>query len=211
MAYINPTAAKPLFSLPLHHLFRRGMALWSMTKDPSLERALSRNRRWILNNQIKNLLLRSPTRSLPVRFLQKKYRTLDMRGSALNWLKKYPCCFQTFPDPTGETEEIFFGFTKRMAELVAGEEEAIEASEPEMVTRLSKLLMLSRDRRLNVSKLNVLKRSFGFPDDYLLRLVPNRPDLFRIVNRYESKIINLMHLLLLVNTIVSVLYNLNKK
>ncbi|KAJ4764009.1 Ubiquitin carboxyl-terminal hydrolase family protein [Rhynchospora pubera] len=184
MACINPSFPKPLFSAPLRHHLRRGMALWSMKKDPSLESALSRNRRWIVNNQIKHLLLRSPTRSLPVKFLQKKYKTLDMRGSALNWLNKYPCCFQTFPDPSGETEDLFFGFTKRMAELVEGEEAAIEASEPDMVTRLGKLLSLSRDRRLNVAKLNVLKRSFGFPDDYLFRLVPKRPDLFRVINRY---------------------------
>lgn len=71
---------------------------------------------------------------------------------------------------------------------MAGEEAAIEASEPEMVVRLGKLLMLSRDRRLNVSKLKGLQRSFGFPDDYLFRLVPNRPDLFRVVNRYVSTI-----------------------
>ncbi|XP_078160718.1 ubiquitin carboxyl-terminal hydrolase family protein [Carex rostrata] len=187
MACINPTITKPLFSLPLRHLLRRGMALWSMRKDPSLERALSRNRRWVVNNQIKNLLIRSPTRSLPVKFLQKKYKTLDMRGRAINWLNKYPCCFQTFPDPTGETEDLFFGFTKRMEELVAGEEAAIEASEPEMVIRLGKLLMLSRDRRLNVSKLKGLQRSFGFPDDYLFRLVPNRPDLFRVINRYGHR------------------------
>lgn len=84
---------------------------------------------------------------------------------------------------------------------MAREEDAIEASEPEMVTRLGKLLMLSRDCRLNVSKLNVLKRSFGFPDDYLFRLVPNRPDLFRIVNRYELTTINLSYLLTLANSI----------
>lgn len=183
-ASLNP-ALNPLPSLPLRHLLRRGMALWSMKKDPSLERALSRNRRWIVNNQIKNLLLRSPTRSLPVKYFQKKYKSLDMQGSAINWLNKYPCCFQTFADPTGETEDLFFGFTKRMAQLVEEEEAAIEESEPEMVNRLGKLLMLSRDRRLNVAKLNELKRIFGLPDDYLLRLLPKRPDLFRLVNRYE--------------------------
>ncbi|KAF3331508.1 protein ROOT PRIMORDIUM DEFECTIVE 1 [Carex littledalei] len=87
-----------------------------------------------------------------------------MRGSAINWLNKYPCCFQTFHDSTGETEDLLFGFTKQTEELVAGEEAAIEVSEPEMVNRLGKLLMLSKDRRLNVSKLKGLQRSFGFPN-----------------------------------------------
>ncbi|KAJ3694811.1 hypothetical protein LUZ60_000188 [Juncus effusus] len=194
MAFISKTSLNPLTSGSAaaagdggRLLLRRGLALWSMNKDPALESSLARNRRWIINNQIKNLLLRSPTRTLPVQSLQKKYKTLDLQGSALNWLNKYPCCFDTFPDPTGESENLFFGFTKRMAELVEEEEVAIESSEPLMATRLAKLLMISRNRRLNVVKLNELKRNFGFPDDYLLRLLPNRPDLFRLVNHYGKK------------------------
>ncbi|WOK95586.1 hypothetical protein Cni_G04293 [Canna indica] len=156
--------------------------LWSMKKDPALEAALSRNRRWIVNNQIKNLLLRSPGRTDTVRSLQKKFKTFDLQGRALNWLRKYPCCFDVFSAPDGG-EEPRFTFSKRMAALVDEEEAAKDASEPAMARRLAKLLMLSRDRRLNVVKLNELKRGFGFPDDYLLRLVPKHPETFRIVNR----------------------------
>ncbi|KAJ0610186.1 hypothetical protein HanHA300_Chr01g0001051 [Helianthus annuus] len=41
------------------HLLRR-FSLWSMKKDPDLEAALTRNRRWIVNNQIKNIILMCP-------------------------------------------------------------------------------------------------------------------------------------------------------
>lgn len=158
--------------------------LWSMKKEPALEAALSRNRRWIVNNQIKNFLLRSPGHSATVRSLQKKLKSFDLQGRAINWLRKYPCCFDVLytPDGGGE-EEIFFTFSKRMDFLVEEEEAAKVASEPAMAQRLAKLLMLSRDRRLNVVKLNELKRGFGFPDDYLLRLVPKLPETFRVINR----------------------------
>ncbi|VAI72847.1 unnamed protein product [Triticum turgidum subsp. durum] len=65
------------------------MARWSSPKDPALEAALRRNRRWIVNNQIKRLLLRFPSRSAPVRLLQSRFKTLDLLGRAANWLRKW--------------------------------------------------------------------------------------------------------------------------
>ena len=69
-----------------------------------------------------------------------------------------------------------------MAALVDEEETARENSEEDLTIRLAKILMLVRDRKMNVLKLNELKRSFGLPDDYLLRIALKRSDLFRIVS-----------------------------
>ncbi|KAI0528603.1 hypothetical protein KFK09_001145 [Dendrobium nobile] len=169
---------------PNPRILRRGLALWSMTKDPALESTLSRNRRWIVNNQIKQILLRSPTRVDTVRSLQKKFKTLDLQGRALNWLNKYPCCFQVFTDNDGE---VFYGFSKRMEALVDEEESIKMAQEPVMARRLAKLLMLSRDRRINAVKLTELKRSLGLPDDYVVRVLAKYPELFRVTNRFGRR------------------------
>ncbi|KAE8654675.1 hypothetical protein F3Y22_tig00117047pilonHSYRG00003 [Hibiscus syriacus] len=67
-----------------------------MKKDPDLESALSRNRRWIVDNEIKNIILRCPNQVAPLKHLQKKFKSLDLQGKALNWLKKYPCCFEVY-------------------------------------------------------------------------------------------------------------------
>ncbi|KAM5562326.1 protein WHAT'S THIS FACTOR 1 [Rosa sericea] len=156
----------------------RNFSLWSMKKDPSLESALSRNRRWVVNNQLKNIILRCPDQVAKVSFIQTKFKTLDLQGKALNWLKKYPCCFQVHL----QGDEYYCRLTKPMMALVEEEECVKDMQEPVFVERLAKLLMMSRNQRLNVVKLNELKRNFGFPDDYLLRLVPKYPDMFRIVN-----------------------------
>uniref|UniRef100_A0A6N2LLI3 PORR domain-containing protein n=1 Tax=Salix viminalis TaxID=40686 RepID=A0A6N2LLI3_SALVM len=145
-----------------------------MKKDPDLESALSRNRRWIVNNQIKNIILRYPNQDAPVKFLQKKFKTLDLQGKALNWLKKYPCCFDVYLHHCK--------LSKRMLFLVEEEESVKEMQEPVFAERLSRLLMLSVNHRLNVVKLNELKRNLGFPDDYLIRILPKYPDTFRLVN-----------------------------
>ncbi|XP_047067564.1 protein WHAT'S THIS FACTOR 1 homolog, chloroplastic-like [Lolium rigidum] len=165
------------------------MARWSSPKDPPLEAALRRNRRWIVNNQIKRLLLRFPSRSAPVRLLQSRFKTLDLLGRAANWLRKYPSCFDIFTGdgPSGSGGELCFGFTKRMAELVDAEEAAVAASEPAMADRLARVLMLARGRRLQVSKLAALRGPLGLPDDYLLRVLPAHTDLFRLANPYPHR------------------------
>jgi hypothetical protein len=165
------------------------MARWSSPKDPALEAALRRNRRWIVNNQIKRLLLRFPSRSAPVRLLQSRFKTLDLLGRAANWLRKYPSCFDIFTGdgPEGSGGELCFGFTKRMAELVDAEEAAVAASEPAMADRLARVLMLARGRRLQVSKLAALRGPLGLPDDYLLRVLPAHTDLFRLANPYPHR------------------------
>lgn len=163
--------------LPLQY-FIRNFSLWSMKKDPDLESALSRNRRWIVNNQIKNIILRCPNQAASVKFLQKKFKTLDLQGKALNWLKKYPCCFEVYL----VGDEYYCRLTKRMMFLIEEEESVKDNQELIFVDRLAKLLMMSLNHRLNVMKLNELKRNFGFPDDYLIRIVPKYSDMFRIVN-----------------------------
>lgn len=138
------------------------MARWSSPKDPALEAALRRNRRWIVNNQIKRLLLRFPSRSAPVRLLQSRFKTLDLLGRAGNW-------------PGEERRELWFGFDKRTAELGGDQEASAVASDPAMADRLA------RRRRLQVSKLAALRAPLGLPDDYLPRVLSDRADLFRRV------------------------------
>lgn len=162
-------------SIPL--LIRR-FSLPSTRKDPDLESALSRNKRWIVNSRLKNIILRCPNQVAPVKFLQKKFKTLDLQGKALNWLKKYPCCFDVYL----EEDEYYCRLTKPMMALVEEEELVKEAQEPVLADRLAKLLMMSVDQRLNVVKLNELKRSFGFGDDYVVRIVAKYGDVFRLVN-----------------------------
>ncbi|KAK8548959.1 hypothetical protein V6N13_054278 [Hibiscus sabdariffa] len=149
-----------------------------MKKDPDLESALSRNRRWIVNNQIKNIILRCPNQAAPLKHLQKKFKSLDLQGKALNWLKKYPCCFEVYL----ENDEYHCRLTKQMMHLVEEEESVKDMQEPIFVQKLAKLLMMSMYQRLNVTKLNELKHNFGFPDDYIIRILPKHPEMFRLVN-----------------------------
>ncbi|CAL5209405.1 unnamed protein product [Lathyrus oleraceus] len=175
-------------SQPNFPILRRNFCLWSMKKDPDLESALSRNRRWVVNNQIKNIILRYPNNEIPIETLQKKFKTLYLQGKALNWISKYPSCF--------ELHQNRIRLTKRMMNLVHQEQTIKDSLDPVFAQRLAKLLMLSFNNTLNVIKINEIKNILGFPDDYLIRIVPRYPDLFRIVNESErrsSMAIELIH------------------
>ncbi|CAA7015551.1 unnamed protein product [Microthlaspi erraticum] len=156
----------------------RRFSLWSTKKDPDLESALSRNKRWIINSRLKNIILRCPNQVAPIKFLQKKFKSLDLQGKALNWVNKYPCCFHVYL----EDDEYYCRLTKPMMMLVEEEELVKDAQEPVLADRLAKLLMMSVNQRLNVVKLNELKRSFGFTDDYVIRILPKYSELFRLVS-----------------------------
>ncbi|GJN05496.1 hypothetical protein PR202_ga23126 [Eleusine coracana subsp. coracana] len=56
-----------------------------------------------------------------------------------------------------------------------------EQHAPHHASRLAKLLMISSTRALHVTKIAAAKRDFGFPDDFLVSLVPKYPHLFRLV------------------------------
>ncbi|GFY85590.1 ubiquitin carboxyl-terminal hydrolase family protein [Actinidia rufa] len=66
--------------------------------------------------------------------------------------------------------------------LVEEEQSVKDIQDHVFAERLAKLLMMSSNQRLNVMKINELKRNFGFPDDYLIRIVPKYPEIFRLVN-----------------------------
>ncbi|PWA67150.1 protein ROOT PRIMORDIUM DEFECTIVE 1 [Artemisia annua] len=82
-------------------------SLWSMKKGPDLEAALTRNHRW------------------------KKFKSLDLQWKALNWLKKYPCCFKTYLDK----DEYYCRLTKKMMFLVEEEEQNVKDMQEPVVVR----------------------------------------------------------------------------
>ncbi|PHT78631.1 hypothetical protein T459_16683 [Capsicum annuum] len=81
-----------------------------------------------------------------------------------------------------ENDEYYCGLTKRMVFLTQEEKDVKDMPEGLCADRLAKLLMMCHDNRLNVVKLNELRKIFGFPDNFLLRIVPKYSEIFRVVN-----------------------------
>lgn len=61
---------------------------------------------------------RCPEHIAPVKFIHKKFKTLDSKGKAPNWLKKKnPCCFNI----KVEGDEYYYQLTKGMTSLIEKE------------------------------------------------------------------------------------------
>eukprot|EP01018_Ginkgo_biloba_P023917 Gb_23597 [translate_table: standard] len=172
----------PTFTRGIPILFIQRASVWSMQKDPTLETALARNQRWTFNNQLKNIIIRRPEQAASIQFLQKKAKNLGLKGKVLRWLKKYPCFFEVY----NHNFEPWCKLTKRVLLLIEEEETVKQQQEPVLAEKLAKLLMLSSHRKMNVVKFNELRKSFGFPDDYLLSIVAKYPELFRVID-YNGK------------------------
>ncbi|KAF5820347.1 putative plant organelle RNA recognition domain-containing protein [Helianthus annuus] len=85
-----------------------------------------------------------PDHVASVNFLQRKFKTLDLQGKALNWVKKYPCCFEVYFND----DEYRCRLTKKMMLLVQEEEETVkDMQETVFVERLAKLLIIGSTSR----------------------------------------------------------------
>ncbi|KAK1310968.1 hypothetical protein QJS10_CPA08g00342 [Acorus calamus] len=95
-------------------------------------------------------------------------------------LKWYPSVFRE------HTGRRCFGLTEEALDLRREELLVLRSSEPDLVDRLCKLLMLTRDRSLPLNAVNQLRWDLGFPSDYLDSLLPRHPDRLRLVRLPEG-------------------------
>ncbi|TVU02617.1 hypothetical protein EJB05_51884, partial [Eragrostis curvula] len=87
------------------------------------------------------------------------------------FLKKYPHIFEIYMHPV--KKKPCCKITQKMADLIAEEDAVIRENETDIVKRLKKLLMLSRNGTLNMHALWLIRRELGLPDDYRSSILPN--------------------------------------
>ena len=131
---------------------------------------------------IKDLLGAEPSRSMTLLDLGKSKDDIGFKGKGrlVAFLKRYPGVFRVH-----ETAALgklpWFQFTPE-AEVAFEEELDIrKGMDNEVVTKLRKLLMMSSEKTLALSKIAHLGRDLGLPDDFRSSLVHEYPMYFRVV------------------------------
>ncbi|KAL6626319.1 hypothetical protein ACP70R_030045 [Stipagrostis hirtigluma subsp. patula] len=145
-------------------------------RDPALDAAIARDRRFRLASRLVREVLLSPGRRLLLRFLNRRRERIRLPVRVPTFLRRYPTLLSVSPPPEPVASPspqllAFLDFASRLHELHA----------PLLASRLAKLLMMSSSRALPVCKIAAAKRDFGLPDDFLVSLVPRYPHLFRLV------------------------------
>ncbi|KAM7515482.1 hypothetical protein LguiA_005065 [Lonicera macranthoides] len=110
-------------------------------------------------------------------------------------IPKYPTIFDEFHVPdSGGTRVPWFRLTPESLSLHHDELSVVEDCKTDLLNRLRKLLMLTKDGTLPLQTIDQLKWDLGLQHDYQSSFVPQYPDLFSLVRLPDDRA-GLKHLL----------------
>ncbi|KAF8390801.1 hypothetical protein HHK36_025329 [Tetracentron sinense] len=131
------------------------------------------------------------SRCLPLYHLSRR-RTqlglpLDLKLST--FVRRYPALFSEFPvADSGGTLVPWFRLTDEALSLRREELHVLQRNETDVIRRLQKLLMLTRDGTLPLQTIDQLKWDMGLQDDYPHSLIPRYPHLFSLLRLSDDRL-----------------------
>ncbi|CAM8992645.1 unnamed protein product [Rhodiola kirilowii] len=105
------------------------------------------------------------------------------------FVRRYPSVFEEFYAlDSGGTPVPWYQLTNEARCLYREEVEILKRDERDIVDRLCKLLMLTRDKILPLQTIDQLKWDLGLPYQYHESLIPHYPDTFEFVQLPDDRI-----------------------
>lgn len=105
------------------------------------------------------------------------------------FVRRYPTIFhESHVLDSGGTHVPIFSLTPEALKLHQEELNVLQKNQMDLLNRLRKLLMLTRDWTLPLQTIDQLKWDLGLPYDYHHSLVPYHPDLFSFVRLPDDRI-----------------------
>lgn len=152
-------------------------------KDQKLDQAIENDKQYKLCARVVKEVLNEPGQVIPLRYLEKRRERLRLNVKVKTFLNRYPGLFDTYYDRIKPKSDavLFLRPSDRLRDFLEEERKMYDNNEELLVAKLCKLLMMSKDKVLSVDKLVHVKREFGFPNDFLVKLVPRYPNYFKLV------------------------------
>ncbi|KAI9178153.1 hypothetical protein LWI28_023344 [Acer negundo] len=151
-------------------------------RDPFLDTAVSREKDLKQVLSLKNQIVSSPTKALPLSSVSplKTHLDLPTTTTTQKFFQKYPYVFHQFqPSPSLPLRVKLTPY----ALTLHGEESAIHGSSMHrdcVVKRLARLLMLTNARRLPLHVIDRFKFDLGLPHNYITALLSDYPEFFQV-------------------------------
>ncbi|KAJ8748371.1 hypothetical protein K2173_003008 [Erythroxylum novogranatense] len=151
-------------------------------KDPRLDLAIQNDKEYKLCSRVVREVLNEPGSVIPLRYLEKRRERLRLKVKIETFLRKNPYLFDVYYDRIKpKTQPVKFLRPSCRLRIFLEEEKMFNLeNEGLIVSKLCKLLMMTKNKVVNADKLVHVKREFGFPNDFLENLVPKYPNYFRI-------------------------------
>ncbi|KAK9073027.1 hypothetical protein SSX86_007349 [Deinandra increscens subsp. villosa] len=152
---------------------------------PHFENLLHRDNHFRFFTKTKDFLSKQPEQVLRLDDAGKLHRELGFpRGrKVLKFIQRHPLVFQTYRH---SNDKIWFGFTDFMETFLEEEKLITDEMEKERIDTVRKLLMMSANKRIPLSKIYHCRSLFGIPEDFRDR-VRNYPEFFKTVVEEDGK------------------------
>lgn len=161
--------------------------------DRSLDVVAERDKLLRPVSKIRDMILSQESETMRVQYLERKRTTLGSKFkniSVKSFMKRYPNIFQIYTSPCDN--QPWCRLTKEMVELLEEEKKIYGELESEVVEKLRRLLMMAKNRRIPLLKLQFARPTLGLPHDFATRLVPKYPQFFRFVGKDSLPILELV-------------------
>ncbi|KAI5654845.1 hypothetical protein M9H77_32032 [Catharanthus roseus] len=149
------------------------------------EKILHRDAHFRFLTRTKEYLSKQPEQVLRLDDAGKLYQKLGFpRGrKVLKYIQQHPLIFQVY---RYTDNKMWMGFTDFMDELLLEERKIMDEMEIDRVNIVRKLLMMSANKRIPLSKIYHNRLLFGIPEDFRDRLV-KFPEYFRVLVEDNGK------------------------
>ncbi|XP_050372033.1 protein WHAT'S THIS FACTOR 9, mitochondrial isoform X1 [Argentina anserina] len=105
------------------------------------------------------------------------------------FVRRYPSVFlESHVLDSGGTRVPCFSLTPEAIKLQQEESNLVQKNRIDILNRLQKLLMLTRDWKLPLQTVDQLKWDLGLPYDYQHSVIPHHPDLFSFIRLLDDRV-----------------------
>ncbi|XP_042492014.1 protein WHAT'S THIS FACTOR 1 homolog, chloroplastic [Macadamia integrifolia] len=131
------------------------------------------------------VLKREPEQVIPLRSLEQYRRHINLPKphKISDFIRKSPKLFELYKD---NKRVIWCGMTKEAEDLVEEEAKILEEHGEKAAEHVTRLLMMTVDKRLSMDKIAHFRRDFGLPYDFQTRWAYKYPQYFRVVKSEDD-------------------------
>ncbi|WCJ28655.1 Ubiquitin carboxyl-terminal hydrolase family protein [Euphorbia peplus] len=155
--------------------------LENRTRDSKLDKLATDLKKLKIIRQIYELMSRRKRGPfVSVQLMSRWKNIVGLNVTMGEFVHKYPHIFEVFVHP--HRRNLCCRISSKMRGLINEEESAIRVSELDSVRRVKKLLMMSKNGRLHVHALRLIRKELGLPEDFRDSILSKYKDDFRLVD-----------------------------
>lgn len=136
--------------------------------------------------KFQELILTQPNNMISVSRLDSLARRIGFKQlESGRFVLKFPHVFEVFEHPVQRI--LYCRLTRRAVAQIERENDALQRQIPDAVTRLRKLVMMSKTGRLRLEHVRIARKEFGLPDDFEHSVILKHPQYFRLFDADETR------------------------